>query len=112
MRFIGYLKKAGFKPVVTPLRVFPDGTMKQKFVDMLIHRDMIDCALKNSLDVAILMSGDNHFSSTVKTLHEMGKQVHVWSWEEAFSKKLINTAGIAFVHYIDDIFDNIIISNR
>ncbi|MFX1487571.1 MAG: NYN domain-containing protein [Promethearchaeota archaeon] len=104
MRFIKYLKKAGFNTVEVKLKVLPDGTIKQKYIDKHIRSDMIHYASTDAYDVAILISGDKHFALTVKSLQKMGKQVQVWSWDEALSFRLVKAAGAANVHYLDDIF--------
>ena len=54
------------------------------------------------------MSGDSDYIYAIESIQEMGKIVEVWSWEESLSKRLIHVAGTSHIHYIDDIFDDII----
>ena len=108
IRFIKYLKSAGFIPNISRLRVFPDGSTKQKLIDILIHKEMTLLAEEDAYDIAILMSGDSDFIFAVESIQEMGKIVEILSWEESLSNKMINVAGTDHIHYIDDIFDEII----
>jgi len=49
---------------------------------------MLDDAVRNKLDVAILLSGDGDFVPLVKKLHTWQKKVELWYFEGQTAKRL------------------------
>ena len=103
--FFTYLKKAGYFIRYKPLQKTRSGKRKQKGMDILIYREIIELAEQDSYDLCILVSGDADFVEIVKKLKELGKKIDIWSFKISLSRKLIEEAGKENIHYIDDILD-------
>ena len=107
-RFVRYLQSAGFHTEIVKLQVRPNGTMRQRLIDMQIHKDMINLAEQDAYDIAALLSGDSDLVDTVRRVIKMGKKVFVYSWEQALSKKYKQVVGKNNIFYIDDMCDDIV----
>lgn len=110
--FIRYLGSVGYVIIKVPLKIFPDGKMKQKRIDMLIHKHMLEFAQDDAFDVAILVSGDEDFMYAVKKVKEMNKEVKIWSFKSSLSNKLIKIVGLDNAFLIDDVLDHIIYKKK
>ena len=93
-----------------PIKVFPDGRKKQKGVDTKIYAELVDLAIEDAYDVAILVSGDADFIDAVIRIKRMGKKVKIWSFERSLSNDLRETVGRENAYSIDTVSDQIIIS--
>ncbi len=71
------------------------GGMREHGVDLSIGYTIIEKALENSFEKAILISGDADFVPVVTKLHELGKKVEIW----AFTKPEHNCALSPFLIY-------------
>lgn len=105
-KFLKYIEKAGFVIQSLP---FDPVSNKQKGVDVLIYKDIIELAREDAFDKAILVSGDKDFVEIIRTLKALKKQIEIWSFKKSIAKKLIEEAGIESVFYLDDILDEIAI---
>ncbi|MCH7969012.1 MAG: NYN domain-containing protein [Thaumarchaeota archaeon] len=74
-----------------------DGVFKQKGVDTILALDMLEKALSNQYDVAILVAGDRDHTPIAKAVKNSGKQVFGVYYEESYSKELINEFDIGYV---------------
>lgn len=74
----------------------PNTNWIQKGVDVLIANDMLEKALRDQYDVAILVSGDQDHLPTVKTVKNTGKQVFGVYEVASGSKDLINEFDIGY----------------
>ena len=72
-----------------------EGGMKEHGVDLSIGYTIIEKALDNSFEKAILISGDADFVPVVTKLYELGKQVEIW----VFTKPEHNCALSPFLIY-------------
>jgi len=69
---------------------------EQKGVDTIIALDMVEKAVSNQYDVAILVSGDLDHLPAVKSVKNLGKQVYGVYYEESYSKPLINEFDLGY----------------
>ena len=68
-KFIDFLAKNGYKPVVKDIRKFGDGRMKAN-LDIELVVDMMKTA--RNLDIAIVVSGDGDFAPAIRAVQEQG----------------------------------------
>ena len=71
------------------------GGMKENGVDLSIGNTVIQKALENCFEKAILISGDADFVPVITKLKELGKKVEIW----AFTKPEHNCALSPFLIY-------------
>ena len=88
-KFIDFLAKNGYKPVVKDIRKFGDGRMKAN-LDIELVVDMMKTA--RNLDIAIVVSGDGDFAPAIRAVQEMGVRVEVISFRGNTSSDLIEVA--------------------
>ncbi len=106
-KFLKYVEKAGFVIQSLP---FDPVSNKQKGVDVLIYKDIVELALEDAFDKAILVSGDKDFVEIIRTLKALKKHIEIWSFKKSIAKILIEEAGKENVYYLDDILDDIVIN--
>ncbi len=104
-RFINYLESAGFIPLKRDLIIKRNGKYTQGGFDIFMALEIEN--LIPTFDIAIIVSGDIHFTVIVELLQYSLKNVHIWSWKEAMSSHLLKKAGKENVFYIDSIWDKI-----
>jgi uncharacterized protein (TIGR00288 family) len=61
----------------------------QKEVDVAMACRMVTHAMKDSYDVAVVVSGDRDFVPAIEAVQEAGKRAEVASFEETFSKEML-----------------------
>jgi len=106
-KFYTYLEKNRFVLIFKPVSMTRNGKYYQKGVDIALYSDVVDLALKNSYDKAILVSGDGDFIKAVEKLKELEKKIEIWSFKISMSKKLLKAAGRRNIRYIETILDEI-----
>ncbi len=64
----------------------------QKEVDVALGCTMVVQAMKDSYDVAVVVSGDRDFVPAIEMVQDAGKRVEVASFEQNFSQALLRVA--------------------
>ena len=96
------LRYNGFRVIARQsVKVNPDGTEVQKEVDVSLACEMLEHALMNHFDVAIVVSGDRDFVPAMKKVQAAGKRVEVASFEGSLDDESKKIADI--YHKLEDI---------
>ena len=88
-KFIDFLAKNGYKPVVKDIRKFGDGRMKAN-LDIELVVDLF--RLADRMDIAVIVSGDGDFAPAIKALQDKGVRAEVISFKPNTSSDLIAVA--------------------
>jgi uncharacterized LabA/DUF88 family protein len=88
-KFIDFLGKNGYKPVVKDIRKFGDGRMKAN-LDIELVVDLF--RLADRMDIAVIVSGDGDFAPAIKALQDKGVRAEVISFKPNTSSDLIAVA--------------------
>ena len=88
-RFIDFLAKNGYKPVVKDIRKFGDGRMKAN-LDIELVVDLF--RLADRMDIAVIVSGDGDFAPAIRALQDKGVRAEVISFRPNTSSDLIAVA--------------------
>jgi len=88
-KFIDFLAKNGYKPVVKDIRKFGDGRMKAN-LDIELVVDLF--RLADRMDTAVIVSGDGDFAPAIKALQDKGVRCEVISFKPNTSSDLIAVA--------------------
>ena len=88
-KFIDFLGKNGYKPVVKDIRKFGDGRMKAN-LDIELVVDLF--RLADRMDIAVIVSGDGDFAPAIKALQDKGVRCEVISFKPNTSSDLVAVA--------------------
>ena len=88
-KFIDFLGKNGYKPVIKDIRKFGDGRMKAN-LDIELVVDLF--RLRDRMDIAVIVSGDGDFAPAIKALQDFGVRCEVISFKPNTSSDLIAVA--------------------
>ena len=88
-KFIDFLAKNGYKPVIKDIRKFGDGRMKAN-LDIELVVDLF--RLADRMDIAVIASGDGDFAPAIKALQDKGVRCEVISFKPNTSSDLIAVA--------------------
>jgi uncharacterized LabA/DUF88 family protein len=88
-KFIDFLGKNGYKPVVKDIRKFGDGRMKAN-LDIELVVDLF--RLADRMDIAVIVSGDGDFAPAIRALQDTGVRCEVISFRPNTSSDLIAVA--------------------
>ena len=88
-KFIDFLGKNGYKPVIKDIRKFGDGRMKAN-LDIELVVDLF--RLADRMDIAVIVSGDGDFAPAIKALQDKGVRCEVISFKPNTSSDLIAVA--------------------
>jgi len=88
-KFLDFLSKNGYKPVVKDIRKFGDGRMKAN-LDIELVVDLF--RLADRMDIAVIVSGDGDFAAAIRALQETGVRCEVVSFKPNTSSDLIAVA--------------------
>jgi len=92
-KFIDFLGKNGYKPVVKDIRKFGDGRMKAN-LDIELVVDLF--RLADRMDIAVIVSGDGDFAPAIRALQDTGVRCEVVSFKPNTSSDLIAVADEFF----------------
>nr|MDQ2934797.1 NYN domain-containing protein [Chloroflexota bacterium] len=92
-KFIDFLAKNGYKPVVKDIRKFGDGRVKAN-LDIELVVDLF--RLQERMDVAVIVSGDGDFAPAIRALQDVGVRCEVISFRPNTSSDLIAVADEFF----------------
>src|SRR5688572_4701485 len=88
-KFIDFLAKNGYKPVVKDIRKFGDGRMKAN-LDIELVVDLF--RLADRMDIAVIVSGDGDFAPAIRALQDKGVRAEVISFKPNTSSDLMAVA--------------------
>ncbi|MCA1569123.1 MAG: NYN domain-containing protein [Chloroflexi bacterium] len=88
-KFIDFLGKNGYKPVIKDIRKFGDGRMKAN-LDIELVVDLF--RLADRMDIAVIVSGDGDFAPAIKALQDKGVRCEVISFKPNTSSDLMAVA--------------------
>ncbi|HJP70372.1 MAG TPA: NYN domain-containing protein [Candidatus Limnocylindria bacterium] len=88
-KFIDFLGKNGYKPVIKDIRKFGDGRMKAN-LDIELVVDLF--RLADRMDIAVIVSGDGDFAPAIRALQDTGVRCEVISFKPNTSSDLIAVA--------------------
>src|SRR5688572_2191961 len=88
-KFIDFLGKNGYKPVVKDIRKFGDGRMKAN-LDIELVVDLF--RLADRMDIAVIVSGDGDFAPAIRALQDKGVRCEVISFKPNTSSDLMAVA--------------------
>src|SRR5688572_77430 len=88
-KFIDFLAKNGYKPVVKDIRKFGDGRIKAN-LDIELVVDLF--RLADRMDIAVIVSGDGDFAPAIRALQDKGVRAEVISFKPNTSSDLIAVA--------------------
>jgi uncharacterized LabA/DUF88 family protein len=88
-KFIDFLGKNGYKPVIKDIRKFGDGRMKAN-LDIELVVDLF--RLSDRMDIAVIVSGDGDFAPAIRALQDTGVRCEVISFRPNTSSDLIAVA--------------------
>jgi len=88
-KFIDFLAKNGYKPVIKDIRKFGDGRMKAN-LDIELVVDLF--RLAERMDIAVIVSGDGDFAPAIRALQDKGVRCEVISFKPNTSSDLIAVA--------------------
>ena len=96
------LRYDGFRVIARQsVKVNSEGKEEQKEVDVSLACEMLEHALMNHFDVAIVVSGDRDFVPAMKKVQAAGKRVEVASFEGSLDSESKKIADI--YHRLEDI---------
>ncbi len=90
------LRSIGFRLITREAMVWRKDHYEQKEVDVSLAVEMMEHALMNHYDVAIVVSGDRDYIPVIQKVQAAGKRVEVASYEEFISsdRELPMTADV------------------
>ena len=89
-------------PIVRPLKYYPDGTAREKGIDVLISLDIAEGASKDEYDVAILMSADSDLAPALERAMQHGNRVEVAAWRSPAAEARLRVPGRSvWCHWLD-----------
>ncbi len=88
-KFIDFLGKNGYKPVIKDIRKFGDGRMKAN-LDIELVVDLF--RLADRMDIAVIVSGDGDFAPAIQALQDKGVRGEVISFKPNTSSDLMAVA--------------------
>lgn len=74
----------------------PDGTFRQKGVDILMAIDALTMAYRNHYDTGLFLLGDRDFIPLIEALKNAGKKTFHFSYNDKVSRELIRTFDFRF----------------
>ncbi|MFW9971851.1 MAG: NYN domain-containing protein [Candidatus Odinarchaeota archaeon] len=106
-KFYDYLKSAGYNIHFRKVQKAKSGKRKQKGIDILMYKEIIEWAERDAYDKCILVSGDGDFTVVVEKLKDLHKSVVIWSFMPSLSQDLIDMAGRENIFFIEPILNDI-----
>ena len=91
------LREQGFRVIARESIVYRDGKAEQKEVDVSLACEMLEHALLNHYDVAIVVSGDRDFVPAIQRVQAAGKRVEVAAFEDVYNDECKRAADVYYV---------------
>lgn len=91
------LSDIGFRVMNRESMVKRDGDYVQKEVDVSLACEMLEHALLNHFDIAIVVSGDRDFVPVMQKVQAAGKRVEVAAFDNVYSDECKRTADVYYL---------------
>lgn len=91
------LSENGFRLMNRESMVKRDGDYVQKEVDVSLACEMLEHALLNHFDIAIVVSGDRDFVPAMQKVQAAGKRVEVAAFENVYSSECKKVADVYYM---------------
>ena len=92
------LRDQGFRVIARESIVFrTEGQIEQKEVDVSLACEMLEHALLNHYDVAIVVSGDRDFVPAIQRVQAAGKRVEVAAIESVYNDECKRAADVYYL---------------
>lgn len=91
------LSDNGFRVMNRESMVKRNGDYVQKEVDVSLACEMLEHALLNHFDIAIVVSGDRDFVPAMQKVQAAGKRVEVAAFENVYSEECKRTADVYYL---------------
>ena len=101
VRMHNKFREQGFRVIARESLAIRDGKVVQKEVDVSLACEMLEHALLNHFDVAIVISGDRDFVPAMQKVQAAGKRVEVAAFEDVYNEECKRVADIYYL--LDDI---------
>lgn len=95
------LREQGFRVIARESMVIRDGKVEQKEVDVSLACEMLEHALMNHFDVAIVISGDRDFVPAIQKVQSAGKRVEVAAFNDVYNEECKRAADVYYL--LDDL---------
>lgn len=96
-----YVREQGFRVIARDAVVKQEGKFVQKEVDVSLACEMLEHALMNHFDVAIVVSGDRDFVPAIQKVQAAGKRVEVASFSNEMNSECKRAADVYYM--LDDL---------
>jgi len=92
------LREMGFRVIARDSlkKVDENGKYVQKEVDVSLACEMLEHALMNHYDIAIVVSGDQDFVPAMQKVQSAGKRVEVAAFDQSYNEECKRTADIYY----------------
>lgn len=103
--FFDFLRRKDIDVITARVKIRPDGTRKEKEIDVKLATDMLSSAFEDRYDTCILVSGDGDFKPVLKKIISLGKKVEVWAFRVTLSPRLSQLVLYNNLNFLDDYLD-------
>lgn len=91
------LREQGFRVIARESMVYRDGKVVQKEVDVSLACEMLEHALMDHFDVAIVVSGDRDFVPAIQKVQSAGKRVEVAAFGDVYNEECKRAADMYYL---------------
>lgn len=91
------LRELGFRVIARESIEYRDGSYVQKEVDVSMACEMLEHALTNHFDIAIVVSGDRDFVPVIQKVQAAGKRVEVAAFSESYNEETKRAADVYYM---------------
>ena len=91
------LREQGFRVIARESLVYRENKVEQKEVDVSLACEMLEHALLNHYDVAIVVSGDRDFVPAIQRVQAAGKRVEVAAFEDVYNDECKRAADVYYI---------------
>lgn len=95
------LSEQGFRVLARESMTLQEGRVVQKEVDVSMACEMLEHALLDHFDVAIVVSGDRDFVPAIQKVQSAGKRVEVAAYSDVYNEECKRAADMYYM--LDDI---------
>ncbi len=96
-----FVREQGFRVIARESVVKQEGKFVQKEVDVSLACEMLEHALMNHFDVAIVVSGDRDFVPAIQKVQSAGKRVEVAAFSNELNQECKRAADVYYT--LDDL---------
>jgi len=105
--FFEFLRRKDIDVITARVKILPDGTRREKEIDVKLATDMLSSAFEDRYDTCILVSGDGDFKLVLKKIISLEKKVEVWAFRVTLSPRLSQLVLYNNLNFLDDYLDEL-----